>query len=360
MLMRLAAFITATLILTACGENSEPSGSNWMSQTNSNFAQVVPDKEVSLPSDHASHDAFKHEWWYFTANLVDEKGQSLGVQWTQFRVALSPKVPNQDGASTQWKTQQMFMAHSAITTKEQHVADERWSRSHPNVAGVNANPFSVYIDDWYWRAESVEPFPAVVNVKTKDMSYKLLLEAPAPYQKQGNLGFSKKSINGKVASYYFSQPFIKVSGEVIVEGQRHQVTGTGWLDREWSSQFLLETQQGWDWFALRLSEDTALVVFQLREKGAPEYTYARLMKRDGSHTRVEQKDIKIKSKAMTEIGDQSYPTLWQLIIPSLDVDIEISALNPLARMPLTISYWEGPTVISGSHQGFGYMELTGY
>ena len=360
MLTRVAAPLIAALILTACSENSEPNDNNWLSEPNLNFSQVVPGIDIRFPDDHMSHDTFKHEWWYFTANLVDEKGNPLGIQWTQFRFALSPKVPLQDEISSQWQTQQMFMAHSAITTKEQHVADERWSRSHSNFAGVNTNPFSVYIDDWYWRAESVEPFPAVVNVKTKEMSYQLLLEASDPYQKQGDLGFSKKSINGDVASYYFSQPFIKVSGEVIVDGKRHQVTGTGWLDREWSSQFLLETQKGWDWFALRLSEDTALVVFQLRDKDASNYTYARLMKRDGSHIRVEQQDIKIETKVMTRIGEQSYPTQWHLIIPSLNVDVEISALNPQARMPVTVSYWEGPIVLSGTHQGLGYMELTGY
>jgi predicted secreted hydrolase len=28
------------------------------------------------------------------------------------------------------------------------------------------------------------------------------------------------------------------------------VTGHGWLDREWSSQPMTETQTGWDWFSL--------------------------------------------------------------------------------------------------------------
>jgi predicted secreted hydrolase len=29
-------------------------------------------------------------------------------------------------------------------------------------------------------------------------------------------------------------------------------------------------------------------------------------------------------------------------------------------MLVSTSYWEGPITIAGSHQGQGYMELTGY
>ncbi|MFA0724867.1 lipocalin-like domain-containing protein, partial [Vibrio sp. 10N.222.49.E5] len=96
--------------------------------------------------------------------------------------------------------------------------------------------------------------------------------------------YSTKSGDAKVASYYYSQPFIDVSGEVIINGVAHQVSGKGWIDREWSSQFLLDSQQGWDWFALRLNDATSLVLFQLRDSktGKASYSHARLMQREGS------------------------------------------------------------------------------
>ena len=134
------------------------------------------------------------------------------------------------------------------------------------------------------------------------------------------------------------------------------------IDREWSSQFLLDSQQGWDWFALRLSDDTSLVVFQLRDSktGAASYSSARLMQQDGSGIAISQKDIQLEATKQTEIQGRKYPTEWQVSIPKQQIELTVSALNPNAKMPLSVPYWEGPVRIDGSHSGTGYMELTGY
>jgi len=42
------------------------------------------------------------------------------------------------------------------------------------------------------------------------------------------------------------------------------------------------------------------------------------------------------------------------------VDVSVSALNADAWMDLSIPYWEGPVAVSGSHEGQGYLEMTGY
>jgi len=47
-------------------------------------------------------------------------------------------------------------------------------------------------------------------------------------------------------------------------------------------------------------------------------------------------------------------------LPDQDVDLTIRALNPNAWMDLSIAYWEGPVRASGSHEGRGYLEMTGY
>jgi predicted secreted hydrolase len=35
-------------------------------------------------------------------------------------------------------------------------------------------------------------------------------------------------------------------------------------------------------------------------------------------------------------------------------------LNPRAWMGTSFAYWEGPIRFHGSHEGVGYLELTGY
>ncbi|UPR53761.1 carotenoid 1,2-hydratase [Vibrio cyclitrophicus] len=326
------------------------------------FTPVVKGVEITFPADHQAHPDFRHEWWYLTANLIDEDGNALGVQWTQFRFAAAPKDSSNSAKQTTWQSQQIYMAHSAVTTKDKHYADEKWSRDQAELAGVDASPFRVYLDDWQWTSSSDDLFPATLNANSGQFGYSLKLTNNAPYQKQGEQGYSTKSSDGKVASYYYSQPFINVSGEVIIDGVTHQVSGKAWIDREWSSQFLLDSQQGWDWFALRLSDETSLVVFQLRNSttGEASYSHARLMQQGGSGIAIGQQDINLTAIKQTEIDGSNYPTKWQVSIPTQQIELTVSALNPNAKMPLSVPYWEGPVLIEGAHSGTGYMELTGY
>ncbi|MDL5027584.1 lipocalin-like domain-containing protein [Vibrio sp. BS-M-Sm-2] len=373
--MRVFVLTLGILLLLGCEESTQPSAQNMGSilgaetQTDDKtqkeaeqFTPVVKGIDITFPADHQAHPDFRHEWWYLTANLIDEDGNALGLQWTQFRFAAAPQESGNGTKETTWQSQQIYMAHSAVTTKDKHYADEKWSRDQAELAGVSASPFRVYLDDWQWTSSSDDLFPATLNANSGQFGYSLKLTNNAPYQKQGEQGYSTKSSDGKVASYYYSQPFINVSGEVIIDGVTHQVSGKGWIDREWSSQFLLDSQQGWDWFALRLGDETSLVVFQLRNSttGEASYAHARLMQQDGSGIAISQQDITLIATKQTEIDGRDYPTEWQISIPTQQIELTVSALNPNAKMPLSVPYWEGPISIEGTHSGSGYMELTGY
>ncbi|WP_372305461.1 lipocalin-like domain-containing protein [Vibrio sp. 10N.286.52.C3] len=373
--MRVFVLTLGILLLLGCDESTQPSAQNMGSilgtgkQTDDEtqketdqFTPVVKGIDIAFPADHQAHPDFRHEWWYLTANLIDEKGNTLGVQWTQFRFAAAPQERSNRTKETTWQSQQIYMAHSAVTTKDKHYADEKWSRNQAELAGVSASPFRVYLDDWQWTSTTDDLFPATLVANSGQFGYSLKLTNNAPYQKQGEQGYSTKSSDGKVSSYYYSQPFINVSGEVTIDGVTHQVSGKGWIDREWSSQFLLDSQQGWDWFALRLSDETSLVVFQLRNSttGKASYSHARLMNQDGSGIAIKQQDISLTAIKQTKIDGRDYPTEWQVSIPSQQIELTVSALNPNAKMPLSVPYWEGPIEIKGSHSGSGYMELTGY
>ncbi|MEZ8608716.1 lipocalin-like domain-containing protein [Vibrio sp. 10N.239.311.G01] len=373
--MRVFVLTLGILLLLGCEESTQPSAQNMGSilgtgkQTDDEtqketdqFTPVVKGIDIAFPADHQAHPDFRHEWWYLTANLIDEEDNVLGVQWTQFRFAAAPHESGNSTKETTWQSQQIYMAHSAVTTKNKHYADEKWSRDQAELAGVSDSPFRVYLDDWQWTSTTDDLFPATLVANSDQFGYSLKLTNNAPYQKQGEQGYSTKSSDGKVASYYYSQPFINVSGEVTIDGVTHQVSGKGWIDREWSSQFLLDSQQGWDWFALRLSDETSLVVFQLRNSttGKASYSHARLMNQDGSGIAIKQQDISLTAIKQTKIDGREYPTEWQVSIPSQQIELTVSALNPNAKMPLSVPYWEGPIMIKGSHSGSGYMELTGY
>lgn len=351
-----------TLQLAACSDTeSDRSMSSTLGQTSEGYQEVLPDKVLTFPLDHGAHPGFRQEWWYLTANLVTESGEPLGLQWTQFRFAGAARG-TESPVVNDWATRQLYMAHTAVTTEAFHLADEKWSRQHRQMAYVLDAPLSVFLDNWRWQSLSGALFPALLTAEASDFSYRLSLGSFSPLQLQGEQGFSRKSADGSVASYYYSQPFIEVRGEVVIEGKPVKVSGNAWLDREWSSQFLNDSQQGWDWFALRLDDGSALMLFQLRASNLDEKPFysGRRMYPDGRGVTLSSEQIRLEANGFETIEGSDYPTAWNIRVTDEQIDIQVKALNPRAKMPLSIPYWEGPVHFSGSHHGVGYMELTGY
>ncbi|MDF0533984.1 lipocalin-like domain-containing protein [Shewanella sp. A32] len=357
------------LLLTACtpAEKSASMG-QILGRADTGFAQVLPGKNFAFPEDHLAHPKFRQEWWYLTANLHTADGTPLGLQWTQFRIALSAAAP---ASSSPWASNQLYMAHAALTFKQQHLTAERWGRGthgEQAPAQVSGPPLSVRLDDWQWQAQagSDNPnhglLPATLSVADAQFAYNLQLSANAPLVLQGDHGYSRKSADGKVASYYYSQPFINVDGTVLHQGRWQHVSGIAWLDREWSSEFLSRQQQGWDWFALHLNDGSALMLFQLRgtDKSDKAFYSGKRMFPDGRSHSLSAKDIRMQATAWQQTTSGRYPVSWHLSLPTEQLELDITPLNRNAVMPLSVSYWEGPISISGSQQGAGYLELTGY
>src|SRR6186713_2900125 len=107
------------------------------------FAAVVPGRTFTFPADHGPHPEFRIEWWYVTANLKDAAGTAYGAQWTLFRQASRPGA-QQEG----WASQRFWMGHAAVTSAGTHRSSETFARGGVGQAGVEAKPFSAWIDSW--------------------------------------------------------------------------------------------------------------------------------------------------------------------------------------------------------------------
>ena len=138
------------------------------------------------------------------------------------------------------------------------------------------------------------------------------------------------------------------------------VTGSAWLDHEWSSQPLSDDQSGWDWFSLSLLGGAKLMGFQLRQVDGSLYNSATWIAPDGATTSYGDGNFSATSLLISDVADQELPTQWRIKLPDRGVDVVVTALNPDAWMGLSIPYWEGPVKVSGSHTGQGYLEMTGY
>jgi len=65
-------------------------------------------------------------------------------------------------------------------------------------------------------------------------------------------------------------------------------------------------------------------------------------------------------RATTEIAGRHVPTSWDIAIPALTLSISCTPLNARSWMATRFPYWEGPIHFAGSHNGVGYLEMTGY
>jgi hypothetical protein len=74
------------------------------------------------------------------------------------------------------------------------------------------------------------------------------------------------------------------TGILTIADQVYQVTGTSWMDREWSTSALAADQVGWDWFALHLDDGSDVMVYHLRRRDGSIDPYSGGSWRDASGT----------------------------------------------------------------------------
>lgn len=352
------AFIGGSLLAAFNGGLARAQGFAGLGGESDGFAAVVPGKALEFPRDHGPHPDYRIEWWYLTANLKDASGAAWGAQWTSFRQAMAPGA-QQDG----WANQQIWMGHAAVTSATTHRYAEKFARGGVGQAGAEAKPFHAWIDSWEMRgldafaAQTVAPL--VVSAAGSDFSYALNLTADRPLVLQGDGGYSRKSERGQ-ASYYFSQPYFAASGTITLGDKQIAVTGNAWMDREWSSQPLASDQTGWDWFSLHLASDEKVMLFRLRQKDGRNYFAGNWIERDGHSVPLAPDSIAMTPTDFTIIDNRKLPTSWTVAIPERGLKIESVPLNAKSWMGTRFAYWEGPISFKGSHNGVGYLEMTGY
>lgn len=346
------------------------------------FARALEPRDFRFPEDHGPHPDFRTEWWYLTGNLEGADGERYGFQFTIFRSALDPAQP--DGTSA-WSTNQVYMGHLALTDSAGGTFEsrERFSRGALGLAGAQARPFRVWLEDWSLesmdsvgsarddsrdgRAEST--FPVHLEAADGGIGLDLVLENTKPMVLQGDRGLSQKGPEPGNASFYYSFTRLEASGSVLMRGREVRVEGQAWLDREWSTSVLSEDQVGWDWFALQLSDGRDLMFYQLRLRDGTQDPLSKGVLVDGQGgSRLlssEEVRLQIVDTWTSPIDGSEYPSGWRLVIPNDSIDLEVLPLIPSQELNLTFRYWEGAVRVRGMVgeapiDGRGYVELTGY
>ena len=345
-----------------------------MSSDTTGYRRATTVRDFVFPEDHGPHPGYKNEWWYLTGNLEDDEGRPYGYELTIFRFALTPPDRTGDalvspaGASG-WRTNQFYMAHFALTNgaDETFHAYERFGRGGAGIAGAQADPLRVWLEDWSLTSVGEDTFPLRLRAQAEDAAIDLTVRPKKPMVLQGDQGLSQKGPGAGNASYYYSYTRLATEGTVRAGRDTVRVRGQSWLDREWSTSALGPDQVGWDWFALQLNDGRDLMYYQLRNEdgSASRFSEGTLVAADGSTQKIGRTDVTLEvfDTWTTSDGTHTYPVEWRLRVPARDLTLHVVPLMPNQELDVSVRYWEGAVRVEnpdGTLQGRGYVELTGY
>jgi predicted secreted hydrolase len=352
-------------------ERGAPTGLRYLGgPAEDGFARATQPRDFVFPRDHGSHDEFRNEWWYFTGNLEDSDRRHFGFELTFFRIALAP--PGGEPRASAWAARQVWMAHFAITDVQNGrvIADERFARGALGLGGATTTPFRVWVEDWSVSGEA-DARDARFTLRAQDarMAVSLEVEALKPVAVQGDRGLDSKGPEPGNASYYYSFPRLAVRGALRVDGAQSDVSGTAWMDREWSTSTLSAGVVGWEWFGVQLSDDRELMLYRLRQTDGKSSAYSggSLVETDGTTTRLRRADVEFEptefwTSPRTHVR---YAVAWRISIPAEGMTLSIEPLVRDQEINLSVRYWEGAVRVTGRARegvltGQGYLELAGY
>lgn len=332
------------------------------------FARALAPRALRFPEDHGAHADFRTEWWYVTGNLHTEAARHFGFELTFFRFALAPVARKRSSA---WATNQVYMAHFAVTDTagRRHIARERFERAALGLAGADASPFRVWLGNWTIASDGAALFPVRLTAQAAPIALELELAGSKPPVPHGDRGFSRKGPQAGNASHYYSYTRLPAAGRIRIGDEAFTVTGQAWIDHEWSTSALGDGVEGWDWFALQLDDGTDLMYYRLRRSdGASDsFSAGSLVAADGRRTVLEAADVVVEARAFwkSPATGITYPVAWRLRLPRHGLALDLSPRLAAQEMALSVRYWEGAVTAAGVGpggplRGEGYVELTGY
>ncbi|MEM8642310.1 MAG: lipocalin-like domain-containing protein [Cyanobacteria bacterium P01_G01_bin.54] len=352
--------------------NSGQASVQWLAAqevaTANDFLRVTEPQPLEFPRDFGPHEDYQTEWWYYTGNLETETGREFGYQLTFFRRALTPETAAVAAASD-WRSRQIYFSHFTISdiTSQAFYPHERFSRQSAGLAGAQAEPYRVWLENW--SATEIEPGQVHLVAEAEDVALDLVLNETLPPILQGDRGYSQKGPEPGNASYYYSIVQQQSQGTITVAEETFAVTGLTWKDHEYSTSALSPGTVGWDWFSLQLDDGSALMLYDLRleQGGIADISSGTFVSATGEAQTLDCTDwqIDVLKTWRSPTTQANYPSQWQIEIPKLDLVLNGKSLIANQELNVSTNYWEGAVGFVGTKAGQpltakGYVEMTGY
>lgn len=341
-------------------------------------APILPPRALVFERDHGSHPDFQTEWWYVTGALHLHAAAGglpdYGFQVTFFR----SRVAAADVLQSSFAARQLLFAHVAVTdvAAGRLLHDERIARAGHGLAFASTARMDAAIGDWTLAsigpARPAGPARHRARIAARGIALDLTFEDSQPVLLQGRNGLSRKGPLPEQASYYYSRPQLKVGGTLGLPGTRAGaqavVSGTAWLDHEWSQSLLSRDAEGWDWIGMNLDDGSALTAFRLRRPDGSALWAGGSWRAGGRPARAFEPGEVAWTPRRPWLSPRSgtrYPVEWDVATPA--GTFRVQALADDQELDASAStggiYWEGLCSLldaQGRRIGSGYLEMTGY
>ena len=333
------------------------------------YQLAAPGRKLLFPNDHYSHPNYKIEWWYYTGHLATESGRRYGYQVTFFRFGLRDR---QSAGNEEPLFTDLYMAHFALSdiAARQFHFRERINRGYAGKAGAAPERYEVWNEDW--KVEGNEKGHRI-SINDRGTKLNLRLVSLKPPVLHGQDGLSQKGEGEGQASYYYSLTRMQTEGTLKVDGREEKVRGLSWMDHEFSSNQLGETQVGWDWFSIQLDSNTELMLYLMRRKdgSVDPYSSGTLVRANGTtrHFRANDYRVEVLDRWKSPSSGARYPMKWKVTIPAEQIELNIAPefqdQELITNRSTRVTYWEGAAAVKGSFKnkpvsGQAYVEMTGY
>jgi predicted secreted hydrolase len=328
----------------------------------------VDARPLRFPADFGSHPETRVEWWYITG-ILDAAGITHGFQITFFRsrTGVPASQPSRFAAT------QLVFAHAAVSDMTAHRLrhDQRIARAGFHIAEASEVDTAVTLRDWHLLREgppSRSVYRAHADSENARFSFDLALAATQPVLLQGDAGLSHKGPQAHETSRYYSEPQLAVRGTLTLDGRALPVSGTAWLDHEWSDNYLAHPAVGWDWIGMNLADGSALMAFRMRRADGSAIWAGGSFRAPGGPVQDFAADaVRFTPGRIwrSPASDASYPVEWTVDTPAGRFTVRALLDNQEldSRASTGAVYWEGLSELldaQGRRVGRGYLEMTGY
>lgn len=326
-------------------------------------------RPLAFARDHGAHLDTRTEWWYATGWLGRPEAPTHGFQVTFFR----SRTGLAETTGSRFAARHLLFAHAALTDlgPRRHHHDQRiarWSGAGPTGgAAASSTDTAITLGRWRLLREAAEGGASVYRAEVDAgpaFTLDLRLRSTQPVLLQGDAGFSRKGPDEAQASHYYSQPQLAVDGRIGSTA----VSGTAWLDHEWSEEILHPDAVGWDWIGINLFDGSALTAFRLRRADGSALWAGGSHRPAGGASRAfgpAEVHFGAGRRWSSPATGASYPVQWEIDTPAgrHTVRALMDSQELDSRGSTGTVYWEGLSELLDSHGrrvGLGYLEMTGY